>query len=106
MGNSFVDVDTQGLTSAGSSSDNAAEQVQQLYDALKATVDQVTDTSSWKGEASTAFLERFEALRPQLEADLNSLNRLGTTLKDISNGYETTEAENSSMMGGNDRYEG
>ena len=38
MGNPFVEVDTQGLTSAGSSSDNAAEQVQQLYDALKANV--------------------------------------------------------------------
>ena len=65
-----LNVDTGSLNGVGNSISDVAAQVRDIYTKLQNTINAVTANDSWKGAASSAFLEKFEAIRPEFERDL------------------------------------
>ena len=96
--NGTLNVDTSNLSGVGNRITDVATAVREIYTNLHNTVDAVTANDSWKGAASSAFLEKFEAIRPEFEKDLASLEDLGPTIKSVANGYEEAEADNIGQM--------
>ena len=96
--NGTLNVDTGSLTGVGSSITDVASQVRSIYTNLQNTINAVTANYSWKGAASSAFLEKFEQIRPEFERDLASLEELGPTIKEVASGYEAAEDDNVAMM--------
>jgi WXG100 family type VII secretion target len=99
--NGTLNVDTSTLSGVGGRISDVAASVRSIYTNLHNTVDAVTANDSWKGAASSAFLEKFEAIRPEFEKDLASLENLGPTIKTVAGGYEAAEDENVGMMSTN-----
>ena len=93
-----LNVDTSSLNGVGNSISDVAAQVRDIYTKLQNTINAVTANDSWKGAASSAFLEKFEAIRPEFERDLASLEDLGPTIKEVASGYEAAEDDNVAMM--------
>lgn len=89
-----LNIDTSNLTAVGTSITEVAASVRATYTNLTNTIQNVTANESWKGAASDAFLQKFEAIKPEFEADLASLEDLGPTIKEVANGYQTAEEEN------------
>ena len=96
--NGTLNVDTGSLNGVGNSISDVAAQVRDIYTKLQNTINAVTANDSWKGAASSAFLEKFEAIRPEFERDLASLEDLGPTIKEVASGYEAAEDDNVAMM--------
>ena len=93
-----LNVDTSSLNGVGNSISDVAAQVRDIYTKLQNTINAVTANDSWKGAASSAFLEKFEAIRPEFERDLASLEDLGPTIREVASGYEAAEDDNVAMM--------
>lgn len=93
-----LNVDTSSLNGVGNSISDVAAQVRDIYTKLQNTINAVTANDSWKGAASSAFLEKFEAIRPEFERDLASLEELGPTIREVASGYEAAEDDNVAMM--------
>ena len=81
--NGTLNVDTGSLNGVGNSISDVAAQVRDIYTKLQNTINAVTANDSWKGAASSAFLEKFEAIRPEFERDLASLEDLGPTIREV-----------------------
>ncbi|MBQ4030648.1 MAG: WXG100 family type VII secretion target [Bacilli bacterium] len=96
--NGTLNVDTGSLNGVGNSISDVAAQVRDIYTKLQNTINAVTANDSWKGAASSAFLEKFEAIRPEFERDLASLEDLGPTIREVASGYEAAEDDNVAMM--------
>ena len=96
--NGTLNVDTGSLNGVGNSISDVAAQVRDIYTKLQNTINAVTANDSWKGAASSAFLEKFEAIRPEFERDLASLEELGPTIREVASGYEAAEDDNVAMM--------
>ena len=96
--NGTLNVDTSNLSGVGGRIGDVAASVRSIYTNLTNTVNAVTANDSWRGEASTTFLEKFEGIRPEFERDLASLEELGPTIKSVASGYEQAEAENVSQI--------
>ena len=93
-----LNVDTSNLSGVGGKISDVASSVREIYTNLHNTIDAVTANESWRDAASTAFLEKFETIRPEFEKDLASLEELGPTIKTVASGYETAEDDNVGMM--------
>jgi WXG100 family type VII secretion target len=96
--NGTLNVDTSNLSGVGNKITNVAAAVREIYTSLHNTIDAVTANESWRGAASTAFLDKFEAIRPEFEKDLASLEDLGPTIVKVANGYEAAESDNVGLM--------
>lgn len=101
MADRTLNIDTSSLASVASSLIEVANAVRQTYTEFYKTVETVTGNDSWKGAASDAFLNKFEAIRPEFERDLEALEKLGPTFNTIAGRYEETEEGNVTSMGGN-----
>ena len=93
-----LNVDSEALRSVGGKLIEVAGSVREIYTNLGNTVNAVTSNSSWSGAASSAFLEKFEAIKPEFEKDLGSLEQLGPKVIEVANSYEATEADNVAGM--------
>lgn len=96
--NGTLNVDTSALNSVGSNFTSVAEEVRATYTHMQNTIRQVTSNDAWNSEASRAFLEKFESIRPEFERDLQSLEDLGPAINNAANAYADAEQENISMM--------
>jgi len=94
----FVTVDSDALTRVGNEIKSVSDEVEGNYNTMKGIINQVTASDSWKGEASTTFLDTFEKIRPEFEKHLTELADLGPTILEVCNGYTRTEEENVSML--------
>lgn len=93
-----LNVDTSALSSVGNSFTGVASDVRTIFGQMQATIDQVTSHDSWSGDASRAFLEKFNSIKPRLETHLQQLEALGPAVNQTSNNYAATESENVGMM--------
>ncbi len=89
-----LNVDTSNLTAVGNSIIEVAAAVRAIYTNMTNTINAVTSNESWKGAASETFLQKFDAIRPEFERDLASLEELGPTINEVSGNYQTTEEDN------------
>ncbi len=96
--NGTLNVDTSNLAGVGGRVGDVAGSVREIYTNLTNTINAVTSNDSWKGAASSAFLEKFEAIKPEFERDLASLEELGPTIKQVASGYEEAEEANISQI--------
>ena len=96
--NGNLNVDTSALGSVGNNFTAVANEVRETYNHMKNTIEQVTSQDSWSSDASRAFLEKYESIRPQFEQHLQQLEELGPTINATANTYADAEAENISMM--------
>ena len=93
--NGNLNVDTSALNTVGR---NVANDVRSIFSQMQATVDQVTSNDSWSGEASRAFLEKFNNIKPRLETHLQQLEALGPAVNQTATSYSDAEADNVGMM--------
>ncbi len=93
-----LNVDTATLSNVGSNFTNVATDVRSIFSDMQRTVDQVTSHESWSGDASRAFLEKFNNIKPRLEGHLQELEALGPAVNQTATNYADTEAENVGMM--------
>ena len=96
--NGNLNVDTSALNTVGRNFSNVANDVRSIFSQMQATVDQVTGNDSWSGEASNAFLEKFNNIKPRLETHLQQLEALGPAVNQTANSYADVEADNVGMM--------
>lgn len=96
--NGTLNVDTSALSGVGGNFISVAEEVRATYTHMQNTIRQVTSNDSWNSEASRTFLEKFEAIRPEFERDLQSLEDLGPAINNAARMYEAVEQENIGMM--------
>ncbi|MBR2678058.1 MAG: WXG100 family type VII secretion target [Bacilli bacterium] len=99
-GTGTLNVDTSALSGVGNRFTQIAADVRTIFTQMKNTVNQVTSNDSWKGDASTAFLEKFANIEPRLERHLQELEELGPTVEKVSNNYADAEQENVGIMRG------
>ena len=96
--NGNLNVDTSALNTVGRNCTNVANDVRSIFSQMQATVDQVTSNDSWSGEASRAFLEKFNNIKPRLETHLQQLEALGPAVNQTATSYSDAEADNVGMM--------
>ena len=96
--NGNLNVDTSELNTVGRNFTNVANDVRSIFSQMQATVDQVTSNDSWSGEASRAFLEKFNNIKPRLETHLQQLEALGPAVNQTATSYSDAEADNVGMM--------
>lgn len=96
--NGNLNVDTLALNTVGRNFTNVANDVRSIFSQMQATVDQVTSNDSWSGEASRAFLEKFNNIKPRLETHLQQLEALGPAVNQTATSYSDAEADNVGMM--------
>ena len=94
-----LNVDTSALNNVASNFSEVAAQVREIFTKMQGTIEQVTSNDSWQGDASRAFLDKFENIRPRFEQHLQQLEDLGPATQATSNGYATAEEDNVSMIG-------
>ena len=97
--NGNLNVDTAALNNVANNFSEVAAQVREIFIKMQGTIEQVTSNESWQGEASRAFLEKFENIRPRFELHLQQLEDLGPATHATSNGYATAEEDNVGMIG-------
>lgn len=100
MNNGTLNVDTNALNTVGNQFTNVAGEVRTIFTQMNATVDAVTANDSWRGEASTAFLDKFNQIKPRLETHLQQLEALGPAVNKTASNYASAEAENVGIMRG------
>ena len=98
MNNGTLNVDTNALNRVGNQFTNVASDVRTIFTKMCATVDALTANDSWRGEASTAFLDKFLQIKPRLETHLQQLEALGPAVNKTADNYAATEAENVGIM--------
>ncbi len=86
------------LKEVGNQMKSVAAEVGMIFDKVTGIVNQVTANDSWKSEASDLFLEKFETLKVDIDADLRRLDNVGPTLMGAADDYEGAEADNASQI--------
>lgn len=100
MAGGRLGVETQSLHTTGKNLIDVAAEVRAIFTAVTQIVDQVTAHDSWRGEASNAFLEKFNEIKPRLETHLEQLEALGPAVNATSDNYAMAEEDNVSVMRG------
>jgi len=89
-----LNISTGELNTVGNNISSVASDVRGIYTTMCSTISQLTSNQAWNSEASKAFTEQFDQIRPSFEKHLEQLESLGPSLNQTSNSYSDAEQEN------------
>lgn len=93
-----LNVTTDELSRVGNNITSVGSSVRNTYTELHSTIDMITSSNYWKGDARDTFRNQFDEIKPSFEKNLSELEDLGPAICAAANNYTDAEQENVSSI--------